>query len=184
MKKALVRIFILVFYASMLIGAAKANPYFWYQKVHPDEHTKPPRISVRSPTNNTVYSEDNVSLSFEVYLGDSKTALDALLLTVEYELDWRHISNNKFAPWSSPNPFVHEVNLMDIPEGFHSIVIHATEIGVYSNATAFTIDSSETIYFTINTNPETTIPEFPSWTILPITLAATLIVAVMKRKQL
>jgi uncharacterized membrane protein len=166
----------------LLVGVGKANPYWWYQKVPPDEHTKPPIISVLSPANNTVFREGNVSLSFEVYLGESKTALDTLLLTVDYEPSWQDISNGRFAPWSAPNPFVHEVNLTGIPEGTHSIVIHATEKGVYNNATAFTIDTSATIYFTVNTSPEATIPEFPTWTILPILATVTLLIIVCKHR--
>jgi hypothetical protein len=165
-----------------MVGVGKANPYWWYGNVPPDKQTEPPRISVLSPANNTVCSDDNVLLSFEVYVGESKTALDTLLLMVEYETDWQHNNTNRFAPWSSPNPFVHEVNLTGIPEGNHSISFQATERGTYSHARAFNINSSVTIYFTIDANSETKIPEFPAGAILPIFTIASLLIITCKHK--
>jgi len=146
----------------LFVRFVDANPYWWYTKVQPDEHTKSPIISIFSPQNNTVYNENNVTLSFQIDCGESKTALDTLLLFVVYETDWEDDSDNRFAPWNYTS-FSHEVNLIKIPEGNHSITIQATEKGTYEHATAFTIDSSKTIFFTITSETEE-IPEFSSWT--------------------
>jgi hypothetical protein len=187
-KKASAAAFVLVLLASVMAGAqlvsvGKANPFWWYETVPPDEYTKPPVISVLSPANNTVFNEDNVYLSFKVDVGESETALETVLFIVSYETDWQHDNIAQFTPWSDPYPFFHEMNLTGIPEGNHSITFQAIERGEYKNARAFNINSSETIFFTIGTSPETKIPEFPSWAILPLTMAATLIAVVMKRRH-
>ncbi|MHC3129340.1 MAG: hypothetical protein IBV52_04610 [Candidatus Bathyarchaeota archaeon] len=187
--KALVAAFVLALSISVvagtqLVSVVKANPFWWYEGVPPDEYTEAPVISVLSPANNTVFNEDNVYLSFNVDVGESETALDTVLLLVSYEADWQHDNIAQFAPWSGPYPFVHEVNLTGIPEGNHSITFQAIERGTYTGAHAFNIDSSETILFTIDTNPETDIPEFPSWTILPIFLVATFLALAVRKRLL
>jgi hypothetical protein len=184
-KRAVVVVVGLVFLVSVMAGAlfvrsVEANPYWWYTKVQPDAHTKPPIISIFSPENNTVYNENNVTLSFQVDCGESETALDTLLLFVVYETDWEHDNDNRFSPWNYTS-FPHEVNLTKIPEGKHSITIQATEKGTYEHATAFTIDSSKTIFFTINSETEE-IPEFPTWIILPLFFVATFVVVGIKWK--
>jgi hypothetical protein len=170
---------------TQLVSMGKANPYWWYEGVPPDDYTEAPVISVLSPANNTVVNNDNVYLSFNVDVGESETALGTVLLTVRYETDWQHDNDDMFAPWSGPYPFVHEVNLTGIPEGNHSIIIEAVERGSYPNARAFNIDSSSTVFFTVGNNSEQQIPEFPSWIILPLTMIVTLIaVAARRRKSL
>jgi len=186
MKKALAVVFVLALLVSVvagtqLVSVGKANPFWWYEEVPPDAYTKAPVISVLSPANNTVFNEDNVYLSFKVDVGESETALETMLFVVRYETDWQHDNIDYFYPESSP--FFHEVNFTGIPEGNHSIQFQAIERGAYNNTHAFTIASSETIFFTIDTSPETKIPEFPSWMILPLTMAATLIAVVMKRRH-
>lgn len=187
--KALVAAFVLALSISVvagtqLVSVVKANPFWWYEGVPPDEYTEAPVISVLSPANNTVFNEDNVYLSFNVDVGESETALDTVLLLVSYEADWQHDNIAQFAPWSGPYPFVHEVNLTGIPEGNHSITFQAIERGTYTGAHAFNIDSSETILFTIDTNPETDIPEFPSWTPLLIFLFAVTVLAVIYKRKI
>lgn len=188
-KKASAVAFVLALSVSVMAGASfvslvEANPFWWYETVPPDEYTEAPVISVLSPANNTMFNEDNVYLSFKVDVGESKTAVDTVLLIVSYETDWQHDNIDRFAPWSDPYPFVHEVNLTAIPEGNHSITFQAIERGAYKNARAFNIDSSETIFFTIDTNPETEIPEFLSLTPLLLILALlAVILAVYKRRM-
>jgi len=176
MKKALgVAFVVFVFLASMLVGVGNANPFsFFYEFIEPDEYTKAPVISVLSPANNTVFNKDNIVLSFEVDVGESETAVETVLFFVNYLTDWQHDNIHFFYPESAP--FVHEVNLTGIPEGNHSIVFEANERGAYNHTHAFSIASYETICFTIDTSPETKIPEFPSWTILPLFAIATLLI--------
>jgi len=77
---------------------------------------------------------------------------------VNYLTDWQHGNEHFFYPDSAP--FMNKVNLTGIPEGRHSITFEANQRGAYNNTHPFSIDGSATIYFTIDTNQETTIPEF------------------------
>ena len=167
---------------ALFVPLGGANPYWWYESVPPDSSTNPPVISVVSPENNSVISEDNLVLSFQVKTGKSKRALDTLLFFVDYTTDWENNNSDHFAPWSKKS-FSHEINLTKIPEGTHSINITATELGTYPSATKFVIESAQTIYFTIDPNAQTDqIPEFPAWIVLPLFLTATLVVTVYKKK--
>jgi hypothetical protein len=65
----------------------------------------------------------------------------------------------------------------DLAEGAHNITVYAR----YNANNIIGLDNS-TVYFTISSNPEQSIPEFPSWIILPLTITATLIAVVMKRR--
>ena len=71
-----------------------------------------------------------------------------------------------------------EIALSGLSEGPHNIV-------VYSNYTANTVigyDESS-VCFTVDTNSETSsIPEFPSWTILPLILLVTIVVTAYRKK--
>ena len=185
-KKASAAAFVLALLASVVAGTSlvsvgDANPFsFFWEYISPDEYTEAPVISVSSPMNNTVLNEDTVILSFEVDVGKSETAVETVLFYVNYLTDWQHDNEHFFYPESSP--LFHEVNFTGIPEGKHSITFEANERGAYNNTHAFSIDGSATIYFTINTNPKTTIPEFPPWTILPIFTITTLLIITCKHK--
>jgi hypothetical protein len=184
-KKGLAAAFVLALLASVLAGTqlvsvGKANPFFWYEEVPPDAYTEAPVISVLSPANNIVLNENNVYLSFNVDVGESETAAETVLFFVRYQADWQNDNIDYFYPESAP--FSHEVNLTGIPEGNHSIQFQAIERGAYNNTHVFTIASSETILFTIDTSPETTIPEFPSWTILPLFLIATFFALAVRKR--
>jgi hypothetical protein len=188
-RKGLATVFVLSLLISVMAGAelvsvGSANPFsfFCWEYIPPDEYTEAPVISVSSPMNNTVLNEDTVSLSFEVDVGKSETAEETVIFYVNYLTDWQHDNEHFFYPESAP--FTHEVNLTGIPEGTHSITFEANERGAYNNTHAFSIDGSTKIYFTINTNQETTIPEFPSWTPLLVMLVTVLAVALIYRRNL
>jgi hypothetical protein len=70
-----------------------------------------------------------------------------------------------------------EVALPELSEGQHNITVYAK----YLANQVVALDES-TVYFTISTNSEQKIPEFPSWTILPIFTIATLLIIICKQK--
>lgn len=183
-KKVLAVVFVLAPLLSVMAGTpfvslGEANPLWPFELVPPDEYAKAPVISIFSPANNTVINRDNIVLSFKVDVGESETDLE--MVFVRYETDWQHGNIDRFLPrWNSAS-FSHKVNLTGIPEGPHNITFQAIESGTYKNR-PFNIDSSETILFTIDTNPETKIPEFPSWTILPLFLIGTFLALAVRKK--
>jgi hypothetical protein len=161
------------------VGVVEAN-YMWpFEVVPPEEYAKAPIITIISPENNTVISTDSIVLSFNVEVGESETDLD--IIFVKYKTDWEHNMPDHFLPRHSTSSFSHEVTLTEIPEGTHNITVQAIERGTYKTR-EFELESSKTIFLTIDGIQETKIPEFPSWAILPLLLAATLAAAVYTKK--
>jgi len=72
-----------------------------------------------------------------------------------------------------------EVALPELSEGQHNITVYAKYLA--NQVVAF---DESTVYFTISTNSEQKIPEFPSWIVLPLTMMATLIAVVVRRRRL
>jgi len=199
-RKVLVVAFVLAPLLSVMAGTpfvslVEANPFWWFENVPPDEYTKAPVISIFSPANNTIFNENNLYLSFKVDVGESETALDTLLLFVQYETDWQHDNLDSFLPPSNSSSYSNNVTLTGIPEGNHSITVHTFEDGTYENGN-FTISNSETTFFTIDADPQNgesspesllaedygIIPEFPSWIILPLLITATLVIIIYKKR--
>jgi hypothetical protein len=155
---ALVVVLALVFIGMVgiqFVSVGKANPFFWMDEVPPDAYTEPPVVSILSPKNGTTYT-GNVSLTFNVTIGESKTASEAVIFYVQYYADWQHNNTDyfypkDFHPEGFPTQFSYEMNLTGIPEGNHSIRVYAIERGTYSLTTAFSTNSSSTVFFSIGT---------------------------------
>jgi hypothetical protein len=164
---------------TLFVGVVEAN-YMWpFEVVPPEEYAKAPVITIISPENNTAINTDSIVLSFKVEVGESETDLE--IIFVKYKTDWEHNRPDHFLPRHSTSSFSHEVTLTEIPEGNHNITVQAIERGTYKTR-EFELETYETISFTINASSETHIPEFPSWTILPLVLIATFFgLAVRKR---
>jgi hypothetical protein len=201
-KKVLAAAFVLAPLLSVMAGAsfvslAEANPLWFLGYVAADDYTEAPVISISSPENNTVFNTDTIVLFFKVDVGESETALSAELYFVWYKTDWDHDNLDEFLLPSNSSSFSHNVTLTGIPEGNHSMSVHAIEHGKYSNA-SFSIGSSKVVFFTIDANPQTdgnsndyfmadpygVVPEFPSLTLLLIMLVTVMVVAVIYRRNL
>jgi hypothetical protein len=123
-----------------------------------------PAIIVNSPINQTV-NEANVPLSFSV----NETTSQIL-----YSLD-NQVNNTLLG----------NTTITGLSEGSHNLVIYANDI-------AGNTGKSDTVFFTIDTStpnpsptnspsPSPTIPEFPTWILVPLVLATTLLI-LCKRK--
>ncbi|PVX23984.1 MAG: hypothetical protein CW716_10995 [Candidatus Bathyarchaeum sp.] len=70
------------------------------------------------------------------------------------------------------------VTLPELTEGSHNLTILIADGSQRSS-----LSYADTVYFTLNSQlQDSTIPEFPSWTILPLVLTITLFSIVVKRK--
>jgi len=140
-------------------------------------------ISIISPSNNT-YTPQSLTLNFTVksFLDSSKANI-----TIIYSVDGK--TNTTIDTQSTPVPIGIQsyylitgwATLPEMPEGSHSITVYGKYEfpGSYHN---IGLDDS-TVYFTISTNSEQEIPEFPSWTpLLIMLLAVTVITIIYKRK--
>jgi len=139
--------------------------YFTISDTIPPDELIPPVISNLSLENKT-YNTAEILLSFNI---------EETVSWIAYCLD--NQENRTMAGLYDPNIWGSQFNetLKGLAEGSHSLV-------VYANDTAGNTGASETVYFTIITNSEQEIPEFPSWIILPLFVTATLVVIIYRKK--
>jgi len=166
-KKLLFISLILVCSSSFLFTKVNALEYF-YENGSPREGTQPPEITIQSPKNNKHYN--TITLSFNVTVGNSTTAYSRHLKTITYTADWQPNSTIIFedvADVSSPTTgfrdFSTSIKLNDVPEGNHSILIFANEIGAYRRIpfpwhevrifTIFEMNKLLTVNFIVDTVP-------------------------------
>jgi len=137
-------IFIAALSGALLVNSVRANPYSHIfpipsGEVAPRSDTKPPKITILSPEHNSTLNTKNLSVNFKVEVGESKSAYSSMVWNVYYEADWleNQVYVYEYVPTSSqqPNPTQTEystiLNLTEIPEGRHSLIIFATERGTY-----------------------------------------------------
>lgn len=160
------------------LGEANPNPFGHPQIISqegtPDSKTNPPTVSITSPLNRTSYSLSNLSLNFNVSIGDSSTASVRFIWAITYKADWlpSNITIYEFNANKDPyiakptiTNFLSTLNLTGIPEGTHTVVIHAKERGAYEKhdsisgfitktyITNFFIEGSSSITFTVDRTP-------------------------------
>ncbi len=136
-----------------LLGYGVANPYSFTGVVPPDQETYPPVITITSPSNNTSYNTSRVPLTFNVTAPQSRTAASSMVIIVTYEADWEKEPINVLNSGQEQASF--NLQLSNVPEGQHSIVIKARGNGQYVNEKElsykeFFISSTATISFTID----------------------------------
>ncbi len=148
-------------------------------------------LSIVSPSNVT-YSSNVPNLNFTFLLllsvacanvsysidGEGNTTIALvetrfITTTRTYENGTTAIVNATFAP----SRVTGLATLPELPEGPHNITVYAK----YNANNVIGLDNS-TVYFTIDANSEQEIPEFPSWTILPLLVVASLIVVIFKQR--
>ena len=132
---------ILVMTEPQLVNLGKANPYQEQGTVSPDSLTKPSKITVFSPLNNSVSITTPLTLSVNVTLPESRTALGTILYRVICQTDWQEnktylYTNAGYAnsiesqlPGVKHQYFQDTRNFTDLPDGNHSITITAIAEG-------------------------------------------------------
>jgi hypothetical protein len=135
------------------LKVAKANPFFMFNIVDQDPSTIPPRITISSPQNDTLYSSDSIAFSFDVnrpLLG----ACDTDIIDVKYTLDnetavqaftiWHgnSASNSNAVPEFSTN-----LTSPSLPAGNHRLTVTAEGVVYVGNLSIFFIDGSSTTLF-------------------------------------
>jgi len=175
----------------LVVKEAKANAFFIFKAVTPIPGTIPPIITISSPENNTAYEPDNFYLSFNITKPEPPIDLESGLSSIRYSLDNNDTGLyycNHYNSRSPPGiPGFSYSKKLSIPEGNHMLAIYVGGVVLPGNMTIYSVGSTSTVFFTIGTNSEQkleSIPEFPSWIVLPLTMTATLIAAVAKRRRL
>jgi hypothetical protein len=167
-KALLIAAFISVFLFSAIAGkqfvdVGRANPYLW-ETIPPPRGTVSPTITLFSPKNNTVFPVNSVLLHCLVEVGNSTASYRRVGLWVKYKVDWLQNETMK-TPIQDDDDFVNiYLTLTDMPDGNHSIIVDATEVGhIVREARAprmgliqeFSITSSRIVNFTVDTNSPT-----------------------------
>jgi hypothetical protein len=149
------------------LNLAKADPYILDGFVPPDSLTKPPNVQVHSPQNGSVITSNNVSLVFHVIKPDSPKASQTVLTYIYYETDWLknttflynyetpEVINGKYVDTGYIETYDYSCNFSNIPDGNHSITIHADGMGWYPPSdglhyNGFKINGSTTLKFSVD----------------------------------
>ena len=191
-KTLLTPVFISMLLLSAMIGTSlvnvgRANPNPFYPEIiseegYPDSKTEPPTVSIIAPTNGTSYSSSSLSLTCNVSVGNSSTASVRFLWEITFEADWLPNNVTAYEFNADKDPYTTEptitefsktVNLTGIPEGTHSLIVHARERGAYEEydtsgfpslllyITNFFIKGSSLVFFTVDLTP-------PKFSVLPV----------------
>jgi len=166
MRKAVVVIIVttllsLTVAGTRVIPLGSANPYLYLGDVPPDQYTKPPSVTISSPDNNTVYTSNNISFSFNVSKPVSPKASQTILTYIYYKADWQQNTSFLYDYGVQSGYYITEFNYSNefngVPDGKHSIVIYANGKGWYPPSGmsyyGFVINGSSTIYFTVDATP-------------------------------
>jgi hypothetical protein len=146
---------------TLFSNTANADPYSW-ETIPPPAGTEAPTITLLSPENNTVFPVNNVLLNCLVEVGNSTASYRRVFLLVKYKVDWLQNETMKNPIQDDDNDGLVKIylTLTDIPDGNHSIIIDATEVGqIVTEAKAptpgivqeFYINSSSLVNFTVDT---------------------------------
>jgi hypothetical protein len=138
-KAVIVTILILTILLTMVAGTQFVKAYPQYER----DAESLIKISISSPENNELYNTRNVKLDFNITVGE--TTDHSLISNISYETDWQKENKTIFsfdgyflrelmAQLSYPRTFFTEptsklfrsLELTDIPEGNHSIIIYTT----------------------------------------------------------
>ena len=155
---AICSIFLLVIsiLSAMQVEVVEANPFWIYDLIEPIPGTIPPKITMFSPQNSTVYSSDNITISFYV----DKPKLDkhdSSIINITYTLDDKTVQ--AFTIWKNggagsdsgiPN-FNTSFTSPPLSTGNHNLTVYAEGVLFAGGLAIFFMNSSSTIFFTIGT---------------------------------
>ena len=142
-----------------------ANPYMYHEFVTDPAFVTPPTITITSPEQNALYSNDGtITLCFSVTGPDAPSLLTKYLSMVDYKGDWmqeaKHAYRTKNFETYTPDDFPFSLgfnfNLTGIPYGKHCLVITAFGSGGYAEGLTwygFSKNSSSSVNFTIDKTP-------------------------------
>ena len=145
---------------TLLVNSGKANP-FWYRETIPiPKSVKRPTISINPLINNTLYAQNEISLTLNVSIPETRaiTKYRLYLVNIWLQRDWNDNVTYlyKYPPGSGRiiTHFSEELTLADIPDGSHNVTFTAYADGGYLEGVTyydFDIVISSTIRFSVDT---------------------------------
>jgi len=140
------------------INLATANPYLYYKWASPPPDAHPLVVSISSPSNNTAYRTNSITLIFNVSTHEPNE-YGLSIDHINYDADWLENSVSVYEPIPQSTyrpPFISNSISLLVPEGEHKIVINATGGGSYAESStltsySFSIATISVINFTVDT---------------------------------
>jgi hypothetical protein len=160
-KKSVIATITILFLVTSLLAminveVVNANPFFIFHQVDPVPGTIPPKIIMFNPQNSTVYSSDNITISF--YVDKPKLDMhDSSIINITYTLDDKTVQ--AFTIWKDgsagsdsgiPN-FNTSFTSPPLSTGNHNLTVYAEGVLFAGGLAIFFMNSSSTIFFTIGT---------------------------------
>jgi hypothetical protein len=181
------------------VSSVKANPVPYPSTPNTDL----PTLTVQTPQNHSdIYAENSFILNYSVTKPDSWNHYHLGIPVIgDYQV-YVYLDNNLLDTFVDYRPYEHvtknySVVLNGLTNEWHTLKIDVKARTFYKitkaaeDPLAHFMNTSATINFNIiaenrmillNINETATIPEFPSWTILPIFTIATLLIIICKQK--
>jgi hypothetical protein len=141
------------------VNSGRANPYLSNEWVSPPDDAEAALISIHPFRNNTVYALNNLSLSLNVSIPESKYS--TTIYDISYKRDWKdtiariyHRPSRATGLWTSE--YSYNLNLTEIPEGNHNVTFIVNATGGYAiglTAYSFSVTNISVMNFTIDTTP-------------------------------
>jgi hypothetical protein len=165
MRKNIGLLLVTLVLTSTCIVTVKANPYMNHEFVVDPSFVNPPTITITSPEQNALYSNDGtITLCFNVTGPDAPSLLTKYLSTVDYKGDWmqeaKHAYMTKNFETYTPDDFPFSLNfnfsITGIPYGKHNLIITAFGSGGYAEGLtwySFSKNSSSSVNFVIDKVP-------------------------------
>jgi hypothetical protein len=152
---------------------ANANPWILFSSTEPVPGTVPPIITMSYPVNNTVYTSNTVSFSFNVTKPQPPTIMQSGINYVRYRLDGNVTGLYFCSHYSSmETPGIPEFSYSEnvtVPNGSHTLIVEASGVVLPGNMTIFMLTSNFAVHFNVDAT-ETAAPS-PSPTPTPSPVA-------------
>jgi hypothetical protein len=205
--KSSASVLIIVSLVSVLVGQivslVMANPGLWLLGFPSEPVKTPPEIVFQSPLNDQTYDSNPIWLNFTIVKPESwffvanstyikpNNYIYVNITSVSYSIDSITSKNipildvTDLLVENTPSRTLNFSTTLSLPKGAHNLTINLQCTSYYwgdhySIPSNITLNfSSETVCFTVLGS----VPEFPSWTILPLVLTITLF-SIIVRKQL
>lgn len=176
MRKNTALLLTILILISTCIATVNANPYMYHEFVTDPSFVKPPTITIISPEQNAVYSNNGtITLRFYVTGPDAPNLLTKYLSMVDYKGDWmqeaKHAYRTKNFETYTPDDFPFSLSfnftINGIPYGKHSLIITAFGSGGYAEGLTwygFSKNSSLTVNFVTDKTPIVSLLSFENAT--------------------
>jgi hypothetical protein len=149
-----------MFNGALLVNMTKGNPI-------PNEQISPPPIVIQSPLN-TTYDQNDIPLNFTVVNASEYYPMTYKLSYIYYVCDGEF---HDYSLGMNLDRDQYCINLTGLSKGEHTLTVHAEGVGSYyissSQWTQYTIESVQTVTFTVNKDPPNAPSPSPSPSLSP-----------------